>query len=75
MELSGATVLIGFLALMVGPGSGVWIALKAGQSTQQLDSERFYSKLSQIEEHLRILNHRVTKSEGDITGLERREGR
>jgi hypothetical protein len=60
-------ILVG--SILLGPGAGVWVAVWGLRH----DNERFYGKLSQIEEHLRVLNHRVTTSEGDIRGLERRE--
>ena len=66
---------IGFFAVITamvfGPGAGVWVAVGG----LRRDNERVYVKLSQIEGHLRVLNHRVTKSEGHIEGLEDREGR
>jgi hypothetical protein len=64
-----------FVALVLGPGSGVLVAMKLGQSWQQIENDRTYKTLLRIEQHLAILNNRVAKSEIDIENIEDREGR
>jgi hypothetical protein len=59
------------VAVVFGPGAGVWVAVGGIRR----DNERTYQTLTKIEGHLAVLNHRVTKSEGHIEGLEGRERR
>jgi flagellar motility protein MotE (MotC chaperone) len=66
---SGST----FLALVIGPGSGVWIALRGARREQRRDAAETNETLRSIEAHLRELNGRVERAEGGIVGLVERE--
>lgn len=73
MEVNTLAVIIGVAVLTIGPGSGVWVAMRSAIDVLRKDNERTAALLSQINAHLAALNSRVSKSEDHIDDLERRE--
>lgn len=74
MEVNTLAVVIGLAILVVGPGGGIYIGLRAAQGSLERSGARIENVLADVLKELRELNHRVTKSEAHIEGLERREG-
>lgn len=73
MEINELAVIIGLAILVVGPGGGVYMGLRAAQGSLEDSISRIEKVLTNVLDELRTLNHRVTKSEAHIEGLERRE--
>lgn len=74
-DINTLAVIIGIVVIAIGPGSGVWVGMRAAQKEQRKDNERQAELLTQVIHHLEVLNSRVSKSEDHIEGLERREDR
>lgn len=74
MEVNILAVVIGIAVLVIGPGSGVWVGIRAGMAEQRRDTARDHEVLVDILAQLKALNGRVAQSEIDIEGLEGREG-
>lgn len=72
-EVNALAVIVGLVLIAIGPGSGVWVAMKSSIKVLRKDNERTAELLAQINQHLATLNSRVSKSEDHIEGLERRE--
>lgn len=72
-EINALAVIVGLAIIAIGPGSGVWVAMKSSIKVLRADNERTALLLEQINQHLETLNSRVSKSEDHIEGLERRE--
>lgn len=74
MEIGGLTAVIGLALLVIGPGSGIWVAMRALTKANETANARTIDLLHEIKDHLAVLNGRVGSSEGHIEGLESREG-
>ncbi len=73
MDVNVLAVIVGLAVLVVGPGSGVYIGIRTAQGALEKSIARIEDRLDAMLMELRTLNHRVTKSEAHIEGLERRE--
>ena len=85
MEINTLTVIVGLTILVIGPGGSVYVGLRAAQKserelremglrTMERSSARIELVLRDVLGELKDLNHRATKSEVRIDGLENREG-
>lgn len=83
-EINALAVIVGLAVLVIGPGGSVYVGLRAAlkaerelreMATQELErrGERIEKAVVGILKEMRDLNHRTTKSEAHIEGLERRE--
>lgn len=73
MEVNALAIIIGLVILVIGPGSGVYIGIRAAQGALEKSIARIEKVLTNVLAELKTLNHRVTRSEAHIEGLERRE--
>lgn len=71
IELSGVTVVIGLLLILVGPASGIWSGLKIDAVTKRLESmsERWDEDHKDIREWLKNLQDKVADNSESIVGI------
>jgi hypothetical protein len=86
MEVNNLMVIVGLAVLVIGPGGSVYVGLRAAQrserelremglQTMERSSARIELVLRDVLGELKQLNHRVTVTEVNVAGLERREGK
>jgi hypothetical protein len=70
MEINALAVIVALAVLIIGPGSGVWVGMRAGLRELRQDNERVTAVLVEIRDQLKTLNGRTTRTEARMTVTE-----